>query len=480
LLAARRSVGGVDFARQLTEQNRAASGQSIRKFRSAAAPKGAKLPEGYVDRAKQREDQEEDDKAQRVKALEEMMKLQQIDEATFVKLRDEILGGEVESTHLVKGLDWKLLARIRRGEDVLSEAPKSEEVEEQEDLENQFDELEGTEVKAVQREERDKKGQMAPPSLIPGRKRTRDQILAELKAARKAEKEAKGPSLGAKFKKVGEKKFEPKIEKDSKGRDVIITIDEHGNEKRKVRKVMAQSKEEKGHGLLMPDKDALPLGMKVPDIPVDIEEDDGEDIFTDAGDDYDPLAGLEEDDGSNSDEEGEVSEESQAKKSKISKIDSEPGSMAPPPLPKNTRAKRNYFGDTETEAQPDARPAALTDTTILAAIKKASTIAPLVKEPENAEEAAREARRKRMLQQDDRDAQDMDMGFGSSRNDDEEDFEDKRIKLSQWGGKDDGDEDDGKGGSKEKRKRGGKKRKGDGNNAADVMQVLERRKAEKK
>jgi hypothetical protein len=53
------------------------------------------LPEGYVDRAKQRvgeEGEEDSEKVQRVKALEEMMKLQQIDEATFEKLRDEILG----------------------------------------------------------------------------------------------------------------------------------------------------------------------------------------------------------------------------------------------------------------------------------------------------------------------------------------------------------------------------------------------------
>jgi hypothetical protein len=83
-----------------------------------------------------------------------------------------------------------------------------------------------------------------------------------------------------------------------------------------------------------------------------------------------------------------------------------------------------------------------------------------------------------MLQQDDRDAQDMDMGFGSSRFADEEDFEEKKVKLSEWGGKDDDDEG-GKGDAKGKRKRGPKKRKGDVNSAADVMRVLERRKAEK-
>ncbi len=68
------------------------------------------------------------------------------------------------------------------------------------------------------------------------------------------------------------------------------------------------------------------------------------------------------------------------------------------------------------------------------------------------------------------------MGFGSSRFADEEDFEEKKVKLSEWGkGGDDDGEEGGKG--KEKRKRGPKKRKGDSNSAADVMKVLERRKA---
>ena len=75
--------GGNDFARQLAERQREASGHPQKKFKSSAAPKGSKLASGYVDRAKQRENEEEDDKATRIKNLEEMMKLQQIDRATF-------------------------------------------------------------------------------------------------------------------------------------------------------------------------------------------------------------------------------------------------------------------------------------------------------------------------------------------------------------------------------------------------------------
>ncbi|TVY82990.1 hypothetical protein LSUE1_G003125, partial [Lachnellula suecica] len=108
--------GSNEFARQLAERSNSQGQPANKKFKSSAAPKGAKLPTGYVDRAKAREGEEEteeDDKVKRVKALEEMMKLQQIDEATFVKLREEILGSEVgmQRAGLVKGLDWSLLER---------------------------------------------------------------------------------------------------------------------------------------------------------------------------------------------------------------------------------------------------------------------------------------------------------------------------------------------------------------------------------
>jgi hypothetical protein len=69
------------------------------------------------------------------------------------------------------------------------------------------------------------------------------------------------------------------------------------------------------------------------------------------------------------------------------------------------------------------------------------------------------------------------MGFGSSRFEDEEDFEEKKVKLSAWGGKDDDEEGDRRGEGKGKRKRGPKKRKGDGNNAEDVMRVIDGRKS---
>lgn len=415
----------------------------------------------------------DDDKEQRVQALEELMKKKQIDFPTFVKLRNEILSEEGGKA-LGKGLNFKL------EDDILGIEKKHEEEEEEvEDVDDEFEELESREVKAVEREQTKKKGEMAPPSLIPGKKRTRDQILAELKAARKAAKEAAGPSLGSKFKKVGEKRATSRIETDSKGREVLITVDENGNEKRKIRKVQVDPEIEKRNELLMPDKDAKPLGMEVPEISTPVEEEDEDiNIFDDAGDDYDPLAGLGDDD-EDSDEEGEVPE---TKKTETEEKKPEPGSMNPPPIPKQPSAPRNYFGDSKPEETLEStRFKASQDPVLLAAIKKASLLNPIAKEAENAEEAAKEARRKKMLQQDDRDAEDMDMGFGSSRFEDEADFDDTKVKLSEWSGRgDDDDEDGGKGDGKGKRKRGPKKRKGDGNNAADVMKVLERRKVAEK
>ena len=500
---------GIDFARQLREQN--VSLNPTKKFRSTAAPKGSKLAPGYQDRTQLRTTAEEDDKAARIKSLEEMVKLGQMEQATFVALRDEIVGGNVKDVHLVKGLDWKLLERVRRGEDVLKESEKSglnkedrEEVkaENEPDVDTVLNDLEEKEVKPIAKEEKIKKGTMAPPSLA-GRKRNRDEILRELKASRiKAEEDEKAhqPSLGPNFKKIGVKQEKSKIERDKRGREVLITVDEEGRVKRKVKKVKVEDGLKGPNGLLMPDKDAKPLGMEVPEATVlvaPLEEDNG-DIFENAGNDYDPLGGMQdEDDSEGSEEDGATADTSTHDKKLISP--SEPGdstlttkdtrpssptsSMPPPPIPhKQLSASRNYFGDLSSgeDDHVSTKYDPLTDKTILAALEKASKINPLSSssDPTTAEEAATLARRKKMLESHDRDAEDMDMGFGSSRFEDEEDGEERKVKLSVWG-KDTEDDHDRENG-KNKRKRGPKKRKGDANSAADVLKVMERRKGEGK
>ena len=499
---------GVDFGRQLREQN----APPQKKFRSSAAPKGSKLAAGYQDRTQLRTATDEDDKAARVKALEEMVKLGQMEQGTFEKLRDEIVGGDVKNVHLVKGLDRKLLERVRRGEDVLKEPEQSEntdrdepveekEEEEEVDVDEALDQMEEKEIVPLAKEKREKKGTMAPPPPpVAGRKRTRDDILRELKASR-----AKGaepapppqPSLGSKFRKIGSKgQVGSRIEFDDKGREVLITVDEEGNVKRKIRKTKAPvngtNGDEKSTALLLPDKDVAPLGMEAPvqKASESTQEDEVEDIFEGVGTDYDPLGGADDSESeseSNSDPEPSFpSKPSHASpKEKVSASDSKPKptsddtatnvSTTMPSVPLSNLS-RNYFNDEAASPSLSPEPVnPLKDPSILAALKKASSISTAATStPEEAEEAAAKlARHKAMLEAHDRDAEDMDFGFGGSRFDNQEEGEDRKVKLARWDEKGDDDKREGKG--EGKRKRGPKKRKGDGNSAKDVLAVLESR-----
>lgn len=395
---------------------------------------------------------------------------------------------------MIKGLDFKLLERVRKGEDVYNGKPApakaeagSDEQESEEDVDDAFEELEDKEVTVITKEKAKKKGQLATTNLVPGQKRTRDQILAEMKAAREAAKAKQESALGSRFKKIGGKK-EPgsRIERDAKGREVLIIVDEDGNERRKVRKVAAEV--EKEREAFKVDANAEVLGMEVPEYyqkklqeQKQQEEEQDTKMFSDVESDYDPLQGL----GSDSDDDSDASGDEKAKESKPKSPDDgeEEGEIpsesppakahqAPPQHP------RNYFKSSLISEQQASGPA-LNDPSVLAALKKAKTLNAAAKSEEEQKEAERQERLKKMLASADRDAEDMDMGFGTNRMEDEEDLEDdgSKIKLSKWGD-DDGDDDDGQGrGGKSKRKRGPKKRKGDGNNIADVMKVLEKRKA---
>ncbi|KAI0148151.1 hypothetical protein F4776DRAFT_660324 [Hypoxylon sp. NC0597] len=473
-----RSVGlhKSDFARQLAEQN--TGNNQSKKFKSYD-PKGSKLAEGYVDRARNRTSEEEDERAARIKALEESLKNEEIDQETFDKLRAQIAGGDLSSTHLVKGLDFKLLERVRKGENVYGEdGAKEASPEKEDDFDEEFEQLEEKEIAAVKKEKTVKKGQLSTAPLNPSKKRTRDQILAEMKAAREAAKAKEDTGLGAKFKKIGAKTPGTRIERDSKGREVLIVVDEDGHEKRKVRKIQPDAEAEGPPAKpadLMPDKSAKPLGMEVPEqYRKQVEEPEDEDIniFDDVGDDYDPLAGLEEEDS-----EDEETTEKKVQPSDAEKKDN--AAMPPPPPPATTTEPRNYFKDSKTGlvSSESLKAPSFSDPAIQAAIKKAASMKPISRssEEEDAEAKAKEERLKKLLQSNDRDAEDMDLGFGTSRFEDEEDFEEKKVKLSEWG-REDGEGSHGGGGGS-KRKRGPKKRKGDVNNAADVLRVMEKQKA---
>ncbi|ROT36805.1 hypothetical protein SODALDRAFT_298398 [Sodiomyces alkalinus F11] len=521
-------TGQSDFLRQLAARDRATRQQ--KQFKTSA-PKGSRLAQGYVDRAKEREKEAEDERARRVQALEELLKAGDIDRETFDKQVDEIAGGDLSSTHLVKGLDRKLLERIRKGEDVFGNGssssstgdnkdgepePEPEEEEPPPDVDEELDLVAQRDVQAVTKEktEKKKKGQLALAALAPGKQRTRDQIIAQMKAAREAAKAAKESGLGDKFRKIGAKqKAGTRIERDGKGREVLIIVDEDGHEKRMVRKVRTQAQGEEGDDterrreVMMPRNKAKPLGMEVPEFyrkqqeaaaAAAAGEEDKEDIFSDAGDDYDPLAGVDSDSDSDSDDE----EKEKAEKAKEASTKDKTGKgehegegeaedtskegMLPPPKPSTTK---DYFKGSRTEllsAHKRDAPS-LSDPAIQAAFKKAAQLSAAREkrkatedegEDEIDEEEARKRaeRRRKMLESARRDDEDLDLGFGTSRLEDEEDFDESKVKLSEWGQDDDDDEGGGTKGGKTKRKRGPKRRKGDVNNAEDVLRVMEQRK----
>lgn len=494
----------LNFAQQLAQAN---SDQTQRKFKSRSAPRGVKLGAGYSDRASARlQDQDnEDERAGRIKALEEQMKLGQIGRDTFEALRDQITAGDIGATHLVKGLDRKLLERIKRGEDVLAEEAQGKDDKEEgtpeaeTNAEDELAELENTDVAPVQREEIRKKGEMAPPpppKPVAGVKRSRADILAELKASRKAEAEAKAAAqLGSKFRKLNSKVPEPRIEKDERGREVLITVDENGRVKRKVRKITHE--EEKARYMPAPEASVKPLGMTVPAAPqlAATAEDDDDDIFEGAGDTYDPLGAV-EDDLLSSDSEGEAMQqhkERDSAKSPAPEVEDE-GEILPEDAPSDpdarqrappTAPKRNYFNERSPSPETLARDRNLNDPAILETLRRAAAQAK-ASEPSTADEASKDSKAtstaaQRLFQRD-RDLDDMDMGFGDSRFGDDEDEEDGgKIKLSNWKGlagddDDGGDGDESKGKGGKERKRGKKKRKGDKNSAADVLGVIEGRK----
>jgi RED-like protein N-terminal region len=484
-----RSVAGYkstnDFARQVAEQKRLADGEPpTKKFRSSAAPKGTKLKQGYQDRTVLRRAGEEhenlqDDKEKRLQALEEMLKLQQIDQATFERLKSAIgVGGDVSSTHLVKGLDWKLLERVRRGDDI-SKTEQHEDTEESTavDFDNELDSVLAKEVRTA-----DKSAQNSHQSKANVSESTstpimsRDEILRRLKAGRTTASlpppPPVEPALGDRFKRVGsaskaeKKRFVETVR--GRRREVLLTTDKDGNVKRKVRWLDKEATNE---------TEKQPLGMEVPaEIAAkqkalleqqQIQEDDDDDTFVGVGADYNPLAGLGDDSDGDSRSDGDIITETM-------KQGTEPEVNQPLPA----KSRRNYF-NTEDPVDDSNQTAPMTnDPTILAALKKAAALRQsqgqdepggdddrnILADDNDPERALRHKLFLEKLKQRDRDdARDLDMGFGESRFGDDDDEEGPL-----WG---DGDEAKGSG-----RKRGPKKRKGNKDNVGDVMRVIEGRK----
>jgi len=518
-----------DFAKQIADHTgRGQDGQPPqKKFRSSAAPKGTKFASGYTDRAKERLKEQEDagdDVQQRLKALEKMVKDEEIDQETFEKLRDELgVGGDTSSTHLIKGLDFKLLERVRRGEDV-TKAPVTAAEEEPPNAENEVeveDELEkaleknvavSAPTKPQNPADEDDRDSETSNSAAHTATLTRNEILRRLKENRKnpglssAEAvalEAPQPSLDhSKFRKLesvkkpNKHKFTETI--NGRRREVLVITGKDGQTKRKTRWLdpepdpsIAKTSEEQPWGgdlsaeLLAKQKAAVEQAAKQD------EDEEDDDIFGGVTE-YDPLAGLNSDE-DDDDGEKEVPSKEEEPAKETTGTGAEARSEVAKPL-KSTAQRRNYFDTGTTESSEESSKAPSQDPTILAAIKRAAQIRkqeeaegadalseedlkPTTKPAESSERST--ALLKKLQQQSGQDDMDLDMGFsGDTRYDDDEG--DGKQKLSKWRGIDAHDEDDeeeaDKKGGDAKRKRGGKKRKGDKNSYTDVMNVIEGRK----
>jgi hypothetical protein len=480
-------------------------------------PKGTKLAAGYTDRTKAYTDEEDNEIAKRVKNLEESMKKGEIDRETFEKLVQEITGGDVGTTHLVKGLDRKLLERVRRGEDVLAgQDKKAEEVEEKEEeeeaeeipeVEDAFDELAEADIGPITREKVEKKGEkMTSPRPVAGVKRSRNDILKDLKrqreeaaAAAAAEHEKRFPTLGPGFRKINAQGETHRVETDEKGREVLIITGPDGKEKRKVKKQKVEEPvPEVRHNL---DDASKPINMHNLPAPKK-EESEDEDIFEGIGSNYNPLANFDDSD-DESDEEAAKPEPAASKldtteshsEGEVSSPEAETEDVAAKPKDTAPAAptKRDYFASTA-RGTDTTKELSAADATVRAALAKvrnldenSTLLQNLGSSSDPNDPASKEARLKKRaaeLAASDRDMEDMDMGFGASRFDDAEEMEreGEKVKFSQWRGldaEDDGEDGEGGKGPKKQRKRGGKKRKGDKNNADDVLNVMERQREKK-
>jgi len=513
-----------DFAKQVADQTgRGQDGQPLqKKFRSSARPKGTRLATGYVDRAKERLQEQEDegeDKQTRLKRLEEMLKQEKIDQDTFEKLREELgVGGDIASTHLVKGLDFKLLDRVRRGEDVSKAADTADEppaAEEDVDVEDELERALEKDVAALARSTSqalvDDEDAVSAKTLEPEGQTatlTRDEILRRLRENRKnpalsttAEPLLEAPQTTldhSKFRKLESAK-KPNKHKytetvNGRRREVLVITGKDGTMKRKTRWLdpepdpsSAKTQEEQRWGSDLPAELLARQQASAEEADKQDHQEEDEDIFGGVTD-YDPLAGL------NSDDEVEAGE---TKENDEGPVEETPGdeaaSRSVKPL-KSTSQSRNYFATSTADGTEESSKAPAHDPSIIAAIKRAAQIRKQ-EEAEGTDSTPQEgsgtaakpleesersrALLKKLQQQSRQDDMDLDMGFGGdTRYDDDEG--DGKQKLSEWKGADaygeDNDEDGVTKGEGSKRKRGGKKKKGDKNSYADVMSVIEGRK----
>ena len=486
-----------DFSRQSADKKDGAKRKKVsRPFEPRPTSAGRENQQRF-------NDDEDDERAKMMKELTEAVKNEEIDVETYEKIRDQITGGDLSATHLVVGLDRQLLERIRNGEDVYKAVPESKTGDDPVvNADEALDLLAEKEVVAEVHERKEKQSE---------RVLTKKDIVAQLKARRQAEQESK-QGRDMPFSSLGERREDGsyvRFEVDDKGREVMVVTLPDGTVKRKVKKAKKgqpplEEPEPDRQSAIEPHKKAEPREEQdvmipkpvlppTPEQDEDLEEpakpeivvDDDVDIF-DGVEEYDPLAGLDE-----SDAEADASAKPP-----------EPPELGKPSQetvsPKSNRHQRLFdeelskhsvlsrltapVQDPEAIAKFAARASAINASRFRNnedndSDENANPANPRPKERQRDED--REARLKRKLaelQGDDRDAEDMDLGFGGSRFDDLEDMEmdEQRVRLSTWGEEEGGGR--GNKGGAQKRKRGPKRKKGDKNNIDDVMKVMEARK----
>ncbi|EPS44073.1 hypothetical protein H072_1972 [Dactylellina haptotyla CBS 200.50] len=424
-----RSVGfsssSSSFAQQAAAYRLQQNPPKEKKFKSSA-PLGSKLPQGYVDRTKSRDSEDvagSDDAEQRMAALMTLVEEGSLTREEAIE-QSKAFGGDVGSTHLVKGLDFKLLERARKGESLLAGDKDDKGDEEMEDELDKALEKEVETAKRAKKTEEDDDDDGAPAP----KQKTRAEILAEWKKNKEeaAAKKAAETALGSKFKKFGEKEKRIKAPKEEPT-SVKKSGDSYSGKKRK-RDIEDLSKPKDA-----PIVNSTVMGMLPPELPsakapesIESKDDDDINIFDDAPDEYDPLAGLQDSDDSDSDE-GEVGKKPERNQE-----------MPPPPPPSNR--PRNYFSTSSTDAEsmesivskPLSGQELAHTAELSAAIKKAAQMRELTKAHLDNEEAKKEARHKAMLQAASRDDEDVDMGFGGSTTfgDDDEELEVTRKKKN--------------------------------------------------
>lgn len=247
-----------------------------------SVPKGAKFAAGYRDRALDRRKAEVESDT---------------DAATDRK--GKAAGGDVSTTHLVKGLDRRLLERVKRGEDVMS-APagdrpdltdesgddddegcdsdngagneKSTSADRDDDIDTQLDQLIQQEIAPVVREQEAKVGQRV-------QKRSRAEILAALKASRQ-KPVVVGVQLGSKFRRIGDGDQSGRV-RSGQVKPTDRDEEEEAQERDRLDRANALGRE-------VDDQVRAAAAASEKDREADDDSDD-DDIFAGVGAEYDPL-----------------------------------------------------------------------------------------------------------------------------------------------------------------------------------------------